>query len=623
MATEADIVVFPSQRAQDNNDDDDDDDDDDVVAVVASAANPSISRVLADLRRSDLSMGNRLRSILADASFARSVSAAYGGRPLVANERCGSWYVPPDRRAASAYFKSTDGHAGQWRFSARRLNLHLLRLAGARDGCVVVDSTRRGKLMPDALSKTLPVWCCVLNRVLFPELLAAEGGGEEGDGDGVEGEGEGEERGGSGSAGAGAGYYHALYTPPQAVSRSEHAQIEARIPAHVASLRALAGAIDFGALRRQVRKPLRPIWVTPESYLPPPPPPSENDSSSSSSSGGGGGGGGDDSNSNSNGSAVEVFADFHPVICCTASRREAAASSSGHAGGYVQGAADDTENWALGLTPDLFWERADELAGLPEAELPGRVRELVAAAAASTTTATATATAATTDSGNGPRQLAPRVYVARLPLPAADDDDGAWCTITFERAATDPDSWVKGPRRMALGVGKNAKLAGRNLRVALPRVCDFVRGFFCGRPVTTSSSSPSPSLSSSAAAAAAAAASSNDNEEGEENGRRDHKDEKEEEEEEEERERRRAVLIACETGGDLSVGVALALLCRCFDDEGRCLTYEDDDDGGGAAGAVVVNKDVIRLKLSRIMMAFPEANPSRTTLQSVNSFLMS
>jgi tRNA A64-2'-O-ribosylphosphate transferase len=27
-----------------------------------------------------------------------------------------------------------------------------------------VDSTRRGKRMPDALSKTVPIWCAVINR---------------------------------------------------------------------------------------------------------------------------------------------------------------------------------------------------------------------------------------------------------------------------------------------------------------------------------------------------------------------------------------------------------------------------------------------------------------------------
>ena len=61
--------------------------------------------------------------------------------------------------------------------------------------CIIVDSTRRGKRMPDALSKTIPIWCAVLNRLLFED-----------DGD-----------------------MQNLQTPEWAVGASEHAQIEARL----------------------------------------------------------------------------------------------------------------------------------------------------------------------------------------------------------------------------------------------------------------------------------------------------------------------------------------------------------------------------------------------------------
>jgi tRNA A64-2'-O-ribosylphosphate transferase len=49
--------------------------------------------------------------------------------------------------------------------------------------------------MPDALSKTVPIWCAVLNHVLFPEAK-----------DALE-----------------------LHTPSQCVSESEHSQIEQRL----------------------------------------------------------------------------------------------------------------------------------------------------------------------------------------------------------------------------------------------------------------------------------------------------------------------------------------------------------------------------------------------------------
>lgn len=156
---------------------------------------PNLSNTLSSLRRSTLSTHNRLNSILSDTAFVTLVAKLYG-LPLVANERCGSWYIPPSLKSESVYFKSTDGHMGEWGFSLRRLNLQLLDLVSKKGGAVIVDSTRRGKSMPDALSKTVPIWCCVINRAIF-------------------------------------GTSHNLYTPPQAVGESEHAQIEARIDGFV------------------------------------------------------------------------------------------------------------------------------------------------------------------------------------------------------------------------------------------------------------------------------------------------------------------------------------------------------------------------------------------------------
>ncbi|KAI0420296.1 initiator tRNA phosphoribosyl transferase [Xylaria grammica] len=447
--------------------------------VFSAQANHNFSRILTDLKRSNLSIANRLRSIQEDAAFVREVADAFG-RPLVANERCGSWYIEPRHKAGSAYFKSTDGHAGQWNFSARRLNLHLLALVGAHDGCVVVDSTRRGKPMPDALSKTVPIWCCVLNRVLFP--------------------------------GAAHAHLHQLYTPPHVVSRSEHAQAEARIPAHVAALQALD--VDVAALRRHVAKPLRPVWVTQESPLVP---------------------------------VARVFDDFHPVICCTSSRRVAGGEMS--EGGYIQGAGDDTENWALGLTAPIFWRHAAALLATPEPDLPDLVRSLVA----NEMTGPAAVRGA-------PVQVARHLSVSPLPAPA---QPAGTCVITFAAAAaTDASGWVKSAARMDVGLGKPGKLASRNLRVALPGICDFVDAYFeSGTPPETP----------------------------------------------------KQVLICCESGRDLAVGVALALSCQFLDDEGNYRPRTKD---------AAANKDLIRKRLSRITSAWPEANPSRTTLQSVNSYLM-
>lgn len=97
-----------------------------------SSPNP-LSQTLASLRLFTLSIHNRLSSIYEDALFVERITSLID-LPLVANERCGSWYVPPKKKAGSVYFKSTDGHFGQWAFSKRRLNLHLLEIITKFEG---------------------------------------------------------------------------------------------------------------------------------------------------------------------------------------------------------------------------------------------------------------------------------------------------------------------------------------------------------------------------------------------------------------------------------------------------------------------------------------------------------
>lgn len=43
----------------------------------------------------------------------------------------------------------------------------LLLWIGQRGGCMIVDSTRKGKRFPDSMSKTIPIWTCVLNRAIL------------------------------------------------------------------------------------------------------------------------------------------------------------------------------------------------------------------------------------------------------------------------------------------------------------------------------------------------------------------------------------------------------------------------------------------------------------------------
>ena len=84
--------------------------------------------------------------MLADSAFVAEVAALYPDLPVLANLRCGLWYVAaPD---STCYFKSTDGHFGQWAFSLTRLNLATALLAARAGGVLIVDATRRGKTFP-------------------------------------------------------------------------------------------------------------------------------------------------------------------------------------------------------------------------------------------------------------------------------------------------------------------------------------------------------------------------------------------------------------------------------------------------------------------------------------------
>jgi tRNA A64-2'-O-ribosylphosphate transferase len=137
--------------------------------------------------------------------------------PCTVISKCWATFI-----AGTVYFKSTDGHHGQWRFSTIRLNLHVLEACCEHGGCIIVDATKRGKSFPvrcvrcpglnhfmllqpgdtcgcaacfqhatcmctsrcgrphvpiaslqDALAKTIPIWAAVINRaVAFHSAVA-------------------------------------------------------------------------------------------------------------------------------------------------------------------------------------------------------------------------------------------------------------------------------------------------------------------------------------------------------------------------------------------------------------------------------------------------------------------
>ncbi|KIY51789.1 initiator tRNA phosphoribosyl transferase [Fistulina hepatica ATCC 64428] len=196
--------------------------------------NLSDKTVLGLIRRETVDIYNRIHSIADDIEFVNLVHAAYPDLPVLPNLRCGAWYVDPAISAGvPAYFKSTDGHTGNWMFSLRRANMHLVPLISSHGGAILIDSTRAGKHIPDALSKTIPIWCAVVNRAValrYPDEKCAK-------------------------------WDKALYTPPGVVSAQEHSMIEAQVDNWAKALASSTYAIPL------LTRSLRPIWVTPSTSV--------------------------------------------------------------------------------------------------------------------------------------------------------------------------------------------------------------------------------------------------------------------------------------------------------------------------------------------------------------------
>ncbi|KAF9912949.1 hypothetical protein EC991_007563 [Linnemannia zychae] len=318
---------------------------------------------------------NRLRSIQADAAFVSEMSDLFPQFPVIANERCGTWYVHPSKiHKPGVYFKSTDGHTGIWDFNLRRYNPHLISTIIKHGGCIIVDSTRKGKRVPDALSKTIPIWCATINNAVRKCALqnqAAQGGsggnvGKEKNEYAVRQEGRDESlssktaQTGSSKDESGAEAAAALLIPaldgdtwdtryhslPSLISRSEHVQIADKIEGFAEKLMRFT---DMTPLTTKLLKPIRPIWLTPQSFL------LRHDLPDYS----------------------QVA--FLPVICLSASRvvHDGMEERDGYL--YVQGSGDDEEMWSRGLKPELFWENEDYLLedGISAEECEQRAVEVV------------------------------------------------------------------------------------------------------------------------------------------------------------------------------------------------------------------------------------------------------
>lgn len=240
--------------------------------------------------------------------------------------------------------------------------------------------------------------------------------------------------------------------------------------------------------------------------------------------------------------------EYHSLICCSASKLE-----KGDSDDYVQGAGDDIEYWANGLTAQVFWQNKDLLLNEhTEEKLCLLIDKLVREDSADYV------------------DLRSHVHLKTIPIPIfigrssqrrsldiLDFNGVLFCDSPVLDPSDVKETLTPGTLLLNLSC-PSGKLGGQTLRKKLPLIDSFVL------KITAENSAPK-------------------------------------------------ILVLCSTGRDLSIGVALAILCRYVDDDGKFRSEP----------LQTIDKNFVRRRLACFVSAIPEANPSRATLQSVNTYLMS
>jgi tRNA A64-2'-O-ribosylphosphate transferase len=233
--------------------------------------------------------------------------------PIVANERCGSWYAYPLMKGnqTSCYFKSTDGHNGSWNFSLKRLNLNIIRILSTQGTCAILDASA-SKIMPDSFARTIPIWAAVMNRIAirYRQLYDIPPCPHDEMCD-----------------------HDLLFTPENVVTNDEHETMLNLIETRVEILFQSQAIVDPKWLATTLQKPIRPYWISPHS--------------TSSISG-----------------TFTFFSEmFYSIVCINCSDYQkyhsitkSSIQQNEESFLYIPGAADDHESWGRHLTPQLFWD---------------------------------------------------------------------------------------------------------------------------------------------------------------------------------------------------------------------------------------------------------------------------
>jgi len=252
---------------------------------------------------------NHLLSIIEDSERIDKVYDVIGSSiALFANKRNGEWYINTNKISNhnSCYFKSTDGHDNNWQFSNTRLNLDVVIKAVEHNGALIIDSTRRGKIFPDSMRSTIPIWCSIINAIIFNKDIPK------------------------------------LEKPPT-MSKSHISLINSMLGKMIKSIP--NGIIDIiiETLQPILQYPLKPIWIYPSE---------------------------EDGEIEWYGSNVDEVVEqlpninidrlgYVPIILFSCSRVITELDDRINSWTYIQGSGDDEENWCQGLNAEKFWRYKD------------------------------------------------------------------------------------------------------------------------------------------------------------------------------------------------------------------------------------------------------------------------
>ncbi|KAL8209336.1 hypothetical protein R6Q57_006068 [Mikania cordata] len=189
---------------------------------------------------------------------------------------------------------------------------------------MIVDSTRKGKRFPDSMSKTIPIWTCVLNRAILNYRNKMNGINKP-------------KEGGTSAQNFGTTVQESLEWDsslhlPLWVPDTEKIRIDSKLNEWVKVLE--TSGVDIASISSLLKKPLRPLWISQKTVI-----------------------------------WLNEVPDYHdwdftPIILISASASSdiyRQKTSSEFSWNYIAGAGDDEESWARGLTPILFWNNVYDI----------------------------------------------------------------------------------------------------------------------------------------------------------------------------------------------------------------------------------------------------------------------